>query len=420
MTLRRKGLIKEAATLVSGNVLAQVIALMAYLVLTRIYSPADFALFNIFYSYIEVLIILSTCKYELAVVVADNENEAAAISRFAMRMNTALSLLLLTIVFLLYLTSSLPGDSAQLGLIALLIPPMVWFSGTSRVYMAIFNRIRDYRLIAASTTGNSAVGSLLKILLGLLGMNNAGMPLGTVLGQALANLLYRFKLRRQPLPDTTKEQCLTAAKKHKNFPLYAASKDFVNVFSYNLPFLWLALYFDKVEVGLFGLALTFTSRPANLINSAIERVLYTRVAEAVRNRQPVAQIIRHYLLYAAVVVLPISIALWFAAEPLFTFLFSGKWEGCGVYVQALLPWIVLTFGSSALSFIPNVFSTQRIEFGFYLVLLLLRIAAIAAGIYAGSFLLAIRLYATAGTLVVASLLAWYLFQVRRYERSLKW
>ena len=37
---------------------------------------------------------------------------------------------------------------------------------------------------------------------------------------------------------------------------------------------------------------------------------------------------------------------------------------------------------------------------------------------AGSFLLAIRLYATAGALVAASLLVWYLWQVRRYERSL--
>ena len=60
-----------------------------------------------------------------------------------------------------------------------------------------------------------------------------------------------------------------------------------------------------------------------------------------------------------------------------------------------------------------------IEFYFYLVLLVLRVAAIAIGIHAGGFLLAIRLYAAAGTLVSASLLVWYLWQVRHYERTPK-
>ena len=68
-------------------------------------------------------------------------------------------------------------------------------------------------------------------------------------------------------------------------------------------------------------------------------------------------------------------------------------------------------------FISNVFNTQRTEFGFYLVLLALRIAAIAIGINTGDFLLAIRLYAAAGALVAASLLVWYLWQVQRYEKS---
>ena len=46
--MKTKGIVGEAATLVSGNVLAQVITLLAYFVLTRIYTPEDYGLFNIF------------------------------------------------------------------------------------------------------------------------------------------------------------------------------------------------------------------------------------------------------------------------------------------------------------------------------------------------------------------------------------
>ena len=416
--MKIKGIVGEAVTLVGGNVMAQVIALLAYLALTRIFSPADYALFNIFYSYIEVLIILSTCKYELAIVVAEDETESAAVSRFALRLNTWVSMAMLTVVLVLYLLGCLPGAFSQLGVLSLLIPPMVYFSGTSRVYTALYNRVHRYQLIAASTTSNSAAGAFLKIIFGLLGMHRSGLPLGAVFGQAFANLLYRLRIRTLHLPKVTREQCMTAARKHHNFPLYVASKDFINSLSSNLPFLWLALYFDKVEVGLFALALTFTFRPVNLLNTAFEKVFYARTTESVRDQKSIGKIIGRFLLYINLVALPVCVVGWFVAEPLFAFLFGGRWSGCGVYVQALLPWVYVMLSSTSLMFISNVFSTQRTEFYFYLVLLALRVAAIAVGIHAGDFLLAIRLYATAGTLVAVSLLVWYLLQVRRYERQI--
>lgn len=416
--IRESVLVREAATVVSGNVLAQVISMLAYLVLTRIFSPSDYALFNIFYSYIEVLVILSTCKYELAVVVAQDDRETSAVMRFALRLNAVVALLLLTLVAVLYFVGGLPDSFSSLGAIVLLIPPMVFFSGSSRVYAALFNRLHRYRLIAAYETTNASAGFVIKALFGLVGLKQAGLPLGAVLGQASANLLYRFRLRGVALPKVSRSEQVAAARKHRNFPLFVASKDFINSLSASLPFLWLAMYFDRADVGLFGLAFTVVFRPVNLINNACERVLYARTAECVRAHRSISSVIRHFLLVVNAVAIPAGIVGWFVAEPLFTFLFGSNWTGCGVYVRALLPWIVLSLSSTSLMFVSNIFSTQRIEFGFYLVLFVLRVAAIAVGIHAGSFLLAIRLYATAGALVAASLLVWYLWQVRRYERSL--
>lgn len=407
--------------MLGGNVLAQVIALAAYFILMRIFSPDDYGLYNIFYSYIEVLIILSTLKFELAVVVADDDREANDLAGLTLRINTLVSLLLLTIVLVLWLTGMLPGNFAQLGWMVLLIPPMVFFCGTSRVYGALFNRMHCYRSIAVNETVNAGTGALLKIALGLLGMLQAGMPVGTVAGRAIANITYRLKLRqlgRTPSFHGDRTAAFSVMRKHRNFPFFVASKDFINSLSYNLPFLWLALYFDRAEVGLFALALTFTFRPANILNTAIEKVYYARTAEGVRQGEPVGRMISRMLLVVNAIALPVCILAWFAAEPVFSFCFGGRWAGCGVYVRALLPWIFLSLSATPLTFISNVFSTQRIEFYFYLVLLALRVAAIAIGVSAGGFLLAIRLYAAAGALISASLLMWYLWQVRRYERSL--
>jgi O-antigen/teichoic acid export membrane protein len=406
-------------TLLSGNVLAQVISLAAYFALTRIFSAEDYGLYSIFYSYIEVLIILSTCKYELAIVAADTDSEAQAMARFTLRLNAIVSTVLLTVVLALWLAGALPGNFAQLGWMVLLIPPMVFFCGTSRVYSFLFNRGHHYSTMALSETVNAAAGAIIKIGLGLLGVLQAGMPVGTVAGRAVGNLVYRLKKSEVGSWKSEKSALLAVARKHVNFPRYVATKDFINSFSSNLPFLWLALYFDRADVGLFALALTFTFRPVNILNVAFEQVLYARTAEGVREGRSVSGMIGRFLLILNVVALPLFVLAWFVAEPVFAFCFGGRWAGCGVYVQALLPWVYLMLSSTSLMFISNVFSTQKTEFGFYLVLLALRVAAIAVGIHAGSFLLAIRLYATAGALVAASLLLWYLWQVRRYEHLLR-
>lgn len=415
--IRKTGLVGEAATLLSGNVLAQVISLAAYFALTRIFPTDDYGLYSIFYSYIEVLIIVSTCKYELAIVAADSDREADAMARFTLRLNAIVSTVLLSAALVLWLTGALPGNFAQLGWMVLLIPPMVFFCGTSRVYSFLFNRRHGYGTMALSETVNAAAGAAIKIVLGLLGVLQAGMPVGTVVGRAIGNLVYRLKMSR--LASTSLQEQRDAARKHRNFPRYVATKDFVNSFSSNLPFLWLALYFDRADVGLFALALTFTFRPVNILNVAFEQVLYARTVEGVRERRSVGATIRRFLLLLNAVALPVFVLAWFVAEPVFAFCFGGRWAGCGVYVRALLPWVYLMLSSTSLMFISNVFGTQRTEFGFYLVLLVLRVVAIAVGIHVGDFLLAIRLYATAGALVAASLLVWYLCQVRRYELELK-
>lgn len=405
--------------MLSGNVLAQIISLAAYFALTRIFSAEDYGLYSIFYSYIEVLIILSTCKYELAIVAADTDSEAQAMARFTLRLNAIVSTVLLTVVLALWLAGALPGNFAQLGWMVLLIPPMVFFCGTSRVYSFLFNRGHHYSTMALSETVNAAAGAIIKIGLGLLGVLQAGMPVGTVAGRAVGNLVYRLKKSEVGSWKSEKSALLAVARKHVNFPRYVATKDFINSISSNLPFLWLALYFDRADVGLFALALTFTFRPVNILNVAFEQVLYARTAEGVREGRSVSGMIGRFLLILNVVALPLFVLAWFVAEPVFAFCFGGRWAGCGVYVQALLPWVYLMLSSTSLMFISNVFSTQKTEFGFYLVLLALRVAAIAVGIHAGSFLLAIRLYATAGALVAASLLVWYLWQVRRYEHLLR-
>ena len=371
-----KSFLRDSGTLLSGSLIAQGIAFLAYLVLGRLFTPDDFGLYNIFYSYIEVLIILSTCKYELAIVIADSDDQAAALTRLTLRLNALFSSLLLLIALLFALfhvtPSSLPPQ------LYLLIPPMVFFCGTTRVYTFLFNRYKHYRQIATSEVVTSLGGTLLKILFGLLSgamqlFHTLGLPLGTILGKVAGNIYYRLKIEKLKLKiehtpvfdHPSKEGTGAVANSqfsilnsqfkggsqfsilnsqfstYKNFPLYTMPKELVSSFSANLPFLWLSVHFDNALIGLFGLALTFTMRPVGILANAFEKVFYASYSEKVRQHQPLWRDTLRFTLALNAVVVPVVVVAFFFAEPLFTFLFGDKWVGTGYYVRCIIPWLVV-------------------------------------------------------------------------------
>lgn len=426
--IKGSSFMRDGITLVSGNVWAQVIAFASYLILSRLFSPEDFGFYNVFFSYIEVLVIVSTCKYELAVVLADNDREAAAVSRLALRLNTIISIALLTLLLVLCVAGRSDAFAGtRLATLdpklALLVPPMVYFCGTSRVYSQLLNRFRKFHQLALSEVVGSTSGVLFKVLFGLPRLaatlwHSIGLPLGTILGRICANINLAVKCRRLGLAhDIGRSERKTVAARFRNFPLFTMPKDLVNSLSYNLPFLWLALYFDKTEVGLFAMALTCTFRPVNIFNSAFEKLLYVRVAEKVRAGKTISSDIRRFILTINAVALPVFVVAFIFGGDIFGFLFGDRWSGCGYYIRCLLPWVYVTLTSASLVFISNVFSRQRTEFVFYLVLLALRVASVVWGIASGDFRHSILLFALSGAVVNGALTVWYMRLVARYESN---
>ena len=410
----------------SGNIVAQAIAFASYFIVTRLFSPEDIGFYNIFFSYIEVLIIFSTGKYEMATVLADSDREAMAVARFALRANTFFSLLLISVAVLFFSVSwlsdyQLPAFYYQF---LVLIPPMVFFCGTLRVYSFLFNRKRHFLPISLSEVLGSGVVSLLKVAFGFLSRMaplfcTLGLPLATVLGRMASNFSYLVRLRGLDYPkDITKTERRRAARKFRNFPLYTMPKEFVSSLSSNLPFIWLALYFDKAEVGLFALALTFVFRPVNILNGVFEKLLNVRIAEMVRQRQSISGYLCRFFLIVNLVALPVAVVAFFFGGDIFVFFFGDRWEGCIHYIRCLLPWTLVALTSTSLTFLFGVFGRQRTEFVFFLVLLFLRAASMVAGIVCHDFRLGILLFALSGVAVYSALIVCYLLMVRRYESTL--
>ena len=412
--------IRNSGTLLTGNVVAQGLAFLAYLLLLRLFTPDDFGLCNVFFSYTEVLIILSTCKYEMAIVVAPDDNEASLLARLAFRLNALLSLLLFAVAAVMALTgvtlSNLPA------ILLLLLPLLVYFTGTYRIYVFLCNRHKEYRALALGEVVSVSGGTVTRILFGLLApvlnlFHTIGLPLGSVLGKMAGHAyLHHVVCRKNHYYHPTAAPLRPIARKYINFARYVMPRELVSSFSANLPLMWLSLYFDKPLLGLFSLALTFTQRPAGILANTFEKVLYQSSSVTVQQQLPLRRNILRFALLLGVGVAAVAAVVFLFAEPLFVLLFGGQWVGTGYYVRCLLPWMSILVISNSLSFVSSIFGTQRVDFILQVVQLLLRAVALYIGIHQGDFQLAVLLFCIVSAVVQAVQLGWYLYQVHRYEQ----
>lgn len=412
--------IRNSGTLLTGNVVAQGLAFLAYVLLLRLFTPDDFGLCNVFFSYTEVLIILSTCKYEMAIVVAPDDNEASLLARLAFRLNALLTLLLFAVAAVMALTgvtlSNLPA------ILLLLLPLLVYFTGTYRIYVFLCNRHKEYRALALGEVVSVSGGTVTRILFGLLApmlnlFHTIGLPLGSVLGKMAGHAyLHHVVCRKNHYYHPTAAPLRPIARKYINFARYVMPRELVSSFSANLPLMWLSLYFDKPLLGLFSLALTFTQRPAGILANTFEKVLYQSSSVTVQQQLPLRRNILRFALLLGVGVAAVAAVVFLFAEPLFVLLFGGQWVGTGYYVRCLLPWMSILVISNSLSFISSIFGTQRVDFILQVVQLLLRAVALYIGIRQGDFQLAVLLFCIVSAVVQAVQLAWYLYQVHRYEQ----
>ena len=96
----QKEFFKNVATLISGTTLAQAVSVLIYIVLSRIYTDEDFGIFGLYMNILNITIIFSTAKYELAILLPKSERESVNLLGLSGLVSIGVSLLLLITVLL--------------------------------------------------------------------------------------------------------------------------------------------------------------------------------------------------------------------------------------------------------------------------------------------------------------------------------
>jgi O-antigen/teichoic acid export membrane protein len=408
-------LIRNVTTLISGTTLAQAFSVLIYLALSRIYSEEDFGVFGLYMSILNITVVFSTAKYELAILLPKQDRDSRNLLGLSAFISVGVSLVLLLVVIPLNGTICRWLGSDKISVWLYFIPLSTLLVGWFTSFRNYSNRQKKYRLIAGANIGQSVSNSLLKLGLGFLIAGAAGLISGVIFGQLVGFLVF-FIMYRKPLVSgeerVTWSEMKRMGRQYNLFPRYNMWQGLINNLSGAFPVFVLSSWFSTGAAGFFTFGYMILYRPVNLIANAFYQVLFQRFVEKKHdNRSLRKEALMFLRRMALVMVLPFLLsAIFFPA--VFGFVFGDQWVEAGRYAQILLPWIFMVSLVMPLSFIPDLYRKQRVAMIIDFLKLLARGTGLAIGVVFENVYLGLALYSGFSTLIIGYSLFWYLKLVR--------
>ncbi|HET8687359.1 MAG TPA: oligosaccharide flippase family protein, partial [Methanosarcina sp.] len=174
--------------LVSGSVASQILGIILVPLLTRIYSPDDLGVFQLFVSISGILVIFSTFSYQFAIMLPKTEEESANVVSLCAILVTLTSLFtaIAVIIFPEDIEHILnaPGISKYL----IYLPAIVFFNGLFFAQNYWLSRKIRFGVIAGSRILNTLSTKVFQLAIAIWSVSPLGLIVGYVAGYGFANL----------------------------------------------------------------------------------------------------------------------------------------------------------------------------------------------------------------------------------------
>lgn len=412
--------LKNSATLISANITAQVIGLLFYPLLTRLYSAQDFGILNLFLSMGGLLTLIATADYQYAIVLPKAEKKAVSVFQFSFLLAMGVVLLCGLSVFFRYPITRL-FKAPELAVFYPLLPLFVLLSSVWSLFNYWFTRKEQFGAVAVYQVSQTFGNSVFKYASGKAGWLRWGLIASTVAGLSVSLGAVLFSKRKvcRELLRFSKADLKSAAIRYRRFPLFSLPRTIVNNLSCNLPIFLLTPYFGLTGLGYFGMGLTLAFRPINMVVSSCYQVFFQKAAKSIQERKPVLPFFRRFVFWAGLSVMVVFSGLYFILPGLAGWFLGDGWQITGHYIRLMLPWLALTAIGGCITFVSDLFQKQAIMLVIETVYLFLRVAALATGIWAGNFRLAILLYSLVSAAVILFQIFWFFALLKRYEGKLR-
>ncbi|MBN2349908.1 MAG: oligosaccharide flippase family protein [Bacteroidales bacterium] len=350
--LKKSEIFINTSTLVSGTAIAQLIPILLQPVLRRFYSPEIFGAYAVYLSMVGILVIVTSFRYELAIILPKRDKDAANVLFLAQLFNLVINILLfiLILIFSRRLLRLLNLDSSYVLFLYLVPAGTFLFSLYQSLNYWLIRKKSFFRVSLNKFVRRSFEGSF-QILFKWTGISG-GLIFGDLIGHAANNIsgLFQSLQLNLKLQDFSIVKLNYVFKKYIDYPKYNLVTSFMSACSYLLPIILINKFFSSETAGYFDLSKLVLSVPFALVASSISNVLLQRTSEKYKKQKSFRkELVSIFFVVFAIALIEILVILYFGVD-LFQLFFGKDWTFSG-QISQILVW------SYALNFITSSFSS---------------------------------------------------------------
>ena len=366
--------VRNVLTTGYGVAFAQAIPLLVAPVLTRIYSAEEFGFYAYYASLTAVLMVLSTGRYEIAILMPEKDSDALSLA--ILSVGLSLSVCLFLSIFLLVFASIFLDHSvteSRYFLWTLIAFPGTVLQVCGRVLFLWANRKKSYRLMSRSRIIQALTMTILSVLFGLMGLAEGGLVIGLLLGAASGGIMLIPNILNAYFDEKNridKYSIICAARKFDRFPKYTLIGDALNILAWRLPVLSFLSLFGAAAAGNLAIAYRVVGLPSIIAGTAFLGVFRQAAAERLRTNGECRNLYNSTFKYLFILGLFAFTPLIFFGPELFVIVFGSDWRPSGEYVQVLSLLFLIGFVASPLGSLMQVGNRQNWDmywqWGFFL------------------------------------------------------
>jgi O-antigen/teichoic acid export membrane protein len=388
-TIRKKEFSKNILTLMTGTAAGQIISLVTIPILTRLFSPEEFGIFAVFMGLSSILISIACGRYELAIMLPKNNNNAYQIFIISFYFVIFFSLLSLGIIYAFQDKIAMYFKIETYKDYLYFIPLSVFISGIYLMLSNWFTRFKDFKRIAVSKVMQSGTGVISKISFGVLKFNSTGLIIGDIIGQFFSVLYLLFKNKKQLSLEFYKKDFNVMKKEfleNKNFPLFSMPMAFLNSISIYILIYVFTVLFTASIVGFYLQANKVITYPLNFLTTSFTSVFYQKLTTTANKLK--LYLYSYLISFFSACIICFPFLFW--GEEIFGFFLGKEWAYSGKMAQILIPITIAGFATRNVSSVFSLLKNQQISLIWQIIYL--AVAIVIFYIYSGDSLEHILLY----------------------------
>lgn len=399
--------------LLTGRITAQLFGFVIVPILSRIFLPEHFGALQIFTAISAILIPVASLKYELAIPLAKDDEDAMLSLILNIVILAGITLSILTVVSIGRVQIAARFKLPQLERFLWLLPLAVGIHGLKNALTYWAARAGAFGVIAWTELSLSTSDKLIALLWGsLIGASATGLFAGHLGSAGISVGLLGIGLRKRIVFHASPRFAMVSrvwslAQRHKKFPLFSSSGVFANAISMQLPSLILGSYFSPAVVGYYALGHNTINLSMNMVNNSIAQVFFPLAAQEYNEQGSLRKIVNTFLTRLIQVSIFPMMIIGFLGPLLFQLVFGKQWAEAGVYAQILAIWWFFAFINFPLR-VFEIVDHQEIGLAINIGMLFIRAISLVLGATFTSPRITLALFAVSSACCLFGSLMWKL------------